>query len=118
MVFLYTERFRSGDGEEMTLNRRQVTFEPLPASDLFWLEQPLTLNMKFLEDILYHMLGLIIRTVIGGTFGWAMWNHQWHDWFAAPLATWTQACGAVFIANLAAGDFRRSQNTDCTTRKD
>ena len=95
----------------MTLNRRQATFEPLPASDLFWLELPLTLNMKFLEDCLYIATALIVRAVIGGTFGWVLWNHRWHDWFSAPLVTWTQACGAVFIANLAAGgDFRRSQN--------
>lgn len=59
---------------------------------------------KFLEGVLAVMIALIIRTVIGGTFGWVLWNHQWHDWFSAPCITWTQACGAVFIANLISGE--------------
>jgi hypothetical protein len=68
--------------------------------------------MKFLEDILYMAMGIIIRTVIGGTFGWVAWNNQWHEWFNASPVVWTQACGAVFIVNVVAGDFRRSQNAD------
>lgn len=34
------ERPGSGDGEQMTMKTRQTATEPLPASDLFWLESP------------------------------------------------------------------------------